>query len=32
LLKAIGAELGLGKAIESLAGERERVRAVIGAG
>jgi hypothetical protein len=29
LLKAIGAELGLGKAIEILAGERARVTAVI---
>jgi hypothetical protein len=32
LLKALGAELGLGRAIEILAGERARVRAVIGAG
>ena len=30
LLKAIGAELGLGKAIEILSGERARVTAVIG--
>jgi hypothetical protein len=30
LLRAIGAELGLGKAIEILAGERARVTAVIG--
>jgi len=30
LLKAIGAELGLGKAIEILSGERVRVRAVLG--
>jgi hypothetical protein len=30
LLKAIGAELGLGKAIEILSGEQARVRAVIG--
>jgi len=30
LLKAIGAELGLGKAIEILAGERARVRTVLG--
>jgi hypothetical protein len=30
LLKAIGAELGLGKAIEILSGERARVAAVIG--
>jgi hypothetical protein len=32
LLKALGAELGLGRAIEILAGERARVRAVIGGG
>jgi hypothetical protein len=31
LLKAIAAELGLGRAMEILAGERARVRAVIGA-
>jgi hypothetical protein len=31
LLKALGAELGLGRAIEILAGERARVRAVLGA-
>lgn len=30
LLKALAAEVGLGKAIEILSGERERVRAVIG--
>ncbi len=31
LLKAVAAEIGLGRAIEILAGERARVRAVIGA-
>jgi hypothetical protein len=31
LLKAVAAELGLGRAMEILAGERARVRAVIGA-
>jgi len=31
LLKAVAAELGLGSALEILAGERARVRAVIGA-
>jgi len=31
LLKALGAEIGLGRAIEILTGERARVRAVIGA-
>jgi hypothetical protein len=30
LLKALGAELGLGRAMEILAGERARVRAVMG--
>ena len=30
LLKALGAEIGLGRAMEILAGERARVRAVIG--
>jgi hypothetical protein len=32
LLRAVAAEIGLGRAIEILAGERARVRAVIGAG
>jgi hypothetical protein len=31
LLRAIAAELGLGRAVEILAGERAKVRAVIGA-
>jgi hypothetical protein len=30
LLKAVAAEIGLGRAMEILAGERARVRAVIG--
>jgi hypothetical protein len=30
LLRAVAAEIGLGRAIEILAGERARVRAVIG--
>jgi hypothetical protein len=32
LLRAVAAEIGLGRAIEILAGERAKVRAVIGAG